>query len=324
MTKKILITGGTGFIGSHLCEFFLKRDYLVTVFDRYNHNYDLGNLQNSEFIKKFKFIFGDLRDFDSVYKSTKNIDAVFHLGAIGGIPYSYFSPQAYIRTNIDGTYNILEACRLNKVKQIILTSTSEVYGTAQKIPINEIHPLVAQSPYAASKIAADQLAISYYKSYNLSLKIARPFNVFGPRQSLRAIIPTIINQALHSKKYIKLGNIYTSRDYTYVDDVCDAFLQIYKLKNSFGIPFNIGTGIDYKIYEIAEKIIKIINPNLKIKIQKERFRPKKSEVLRLVCDNQFFRKKTSWKPKVNFEIGLKKTIEWFRKNPSKHFNDYNI
>lgn len=197
--KKILVTGGTGFIGSHLVEMCVKKNFKVTCFDRYNPNYNLNNLENSEYLDHINFIFGDIRDYDSVNKIVKSHDYVFHLAALGGIPYSYESPLAYLKTNLEGTYNVLEASKNNKVKEVVVTSTSEVYGSAQYVPINEKHPLIGQSPYSASKISADQLAISYWRSYDYKVKIIRPFNVFGPRQSLRAIIPTIINQYLDKK-----------------------------------------------------------------------------------------------------------------------------
>ena len=211
--KKILITGGTGFIGSHLAEKAVQAGFKVVVFDRYNPVYNLGNLDNSKFKRNIEFIFGDIRDYDSVMKATKRVDYIFHLAALIGIPYSYFSPLAYVKTNVEGTYNILEASKVSNVKQVIITSTSEVYGSAQTKSISENHPLIAQSPYAASKISADNLALSYYNSFNTPVKIIRPFNCYGPRQSLRAVIPTIISQGLFFNK-ISVGNIHTTRDYT--------------------------------------------------------------------------------------------------------------
>ena len=224
--KKVLITGGTGFIGSHLAEFLFKKKYKVTVFDRYNSNYNLGLLNESKYKDNIEFIFGDIRDYDSVVNAVKGKDIVFHLAALIGIPYSYISPLAYLKTNTEGTYNILESCRIMKTKKIFVTSTSEVYGTAQYTPIDENHPLAPQSPYSASKIAADNLALSYFYSFNLPINIIRPFNTFGPRQSERAIIPTIINQILmsNSRKSLKLGNLTPKRDFNYVEDICNGFL----------------------------------------------------------------------------------------------------
>lgn len=321
---KVLITGATGFIGSHLTEFLVKKGYKVTAFDRYNPNYNLGNLSESKYINDIEFLFGDIRDFDSVSKAIKGNKYIFHLAALGGIPYSYYSPLAYIKTNVEGTYNVLEAARVNNSHQVITTSTSEVYGTAQKAPISENHPLVGQSPYAASKIAADQLAISFQKSFNLKVKIIRPFNVYGPRQSSRAIIPTIINQCLDKKKFIRLGNLNTSRDFTYVDDLCFAYLKLLNCKNVYGEPLNVGTGKEYSIKKIALNIRDKINPSIKIKIEKSRKRPDKSEVYRLVCNSYKFRKISKWKNNIDLSLGLKKTIKWFSNNKNKYSNIYHI
>ena len=229
LNKKILITGAAGFIGSHLTEYFIKRGYKVVAFDRYNPNNSFGWLDKSPYKKKVECILGDIRDYDSVFKAMKNCDSVIHLAALIGIPYSYISPLAYIKTNVEGTYNILEASKNLNTDQIIVTSTSETYGSAQKVPIKENHRLIGQSPYSASKISADQIAISYWRSFKLPVKIIRPFNTFGPRQSNRAVIPTIINQALKNKN-ISLGNVKTTRDYTYVTDICEAYLEIIKSK----------------------------------------------------------------------------------------------
>jgi NAD dependent epimerase/dehydratase len=323
--KKILITGATGFIGSHLTELCVKKGFKVSAFDRYNPQYNLNCLNDSKYKKDINFIFGDIRDYDSVYKASKGMDIILHLAALIGIPYSYYSPMAYIKTNIEGTYNILEATKNLNIKQLIVTSTSETYGTAQKVPISENHRLIGQSPYSASKISADQLAISYWTSFQLPVKIIRPFNTYGPRQSNRAVIPTIINQALKNKN-ISLGNIKTTRDYTYVSDICEAYLEIIKTKNIFGQPINVGSNNEFKIEQIARKIIKKINPNLKIMIDKKRIRPEKSEVDRLKCDNRLIIKKTNWKPKIKFDEGLEKTIKWIRNN-QKYFhniNDYRV
>ncbi len=323
--KKILVTGATGFIGSHLSEICVQKGFKVVAFDRYNPEYSLGNLENSKYKKEINFIFGDIRDYDSVNKAVKGCDIVFHLAALIGIPYSYYSPLAYIKTNVEGTYNILEASKNNNIEQMIITSTSETYGTAQKVSINEKHRLLGQSPYSASKISADQLSISYWRSFKLPVKIIRPFNAYGPRQSSRAVIPSIIIQALNKKKEIKLGNIKTSRDYTYVTDICDAYFQILKIKNMFGMPVNVGSNKEYKIEQITKKIIYKINPKIKIIIDKKRIRPKLSEVDRLLCDNTLILKKTSWKPKYNFDNGLDKTIEWIKKNKQLNYSyNYHI
>lgn len=327
MKKKILITGACGFIGSHLAEECVKKGFKVFAFDRYNSIYSLGNLSNSKFRNEIEFIFGDIRDYDSVNKSVKKVDTVFHLAALIGIPYSYYSPLAYIRTNIEGTYNILESIKnnSNNIDQAIITSTSETYGNGIKIPINEDHRLMGQSPYAASKIAADQLAISYYRSFDLPIKIIRPFNTFGPRQSSRAIIPTIITQVLNKKNKIKLGNINTSRDFTYVSDLCDAYFSILKTKKYFGVPINVGTQKEIKIIEIIKLVSKILKIEVNIEVEKQRVRPKKSEVDRLVCCNNFIKKNCNWKPKYKFEDGILKTIEWLKLNLKKYKeNNYQI
>ena len=318
---KIFLTGGTGFIGSHLTEICVENGFNVVAFDRYNPEYSLGYLEKSKYKKDINFVFGDIRDYDSVNKAIKGCDLVFHLAALIGIPYSYNSPLAYLKTNVEGTYNILEASKNNDIDQLIVTSTSETYGTAEKIPINEQHRLLGQSPYSASKISADQLSISYWRSFKLPVKIIRPFNTYGPRQSSRAVIPSIITQALNKKKEIKLGNIQTSRDYTYVIDTCNAYLEILKMKNMFGTPINVGSNNEYKIKDIAEKIISKINPKIKIIIDKKRIRPKLSEIDRLVCDNSLILEKTLWKPLESFDKGLNKTIDWIKINKKMIFAD---
>ena len=318
--KKVLITGAAGFIGSHLTEYFSNKDFKVTVFDRYNSFSSFGWLDTLN-LKKVKFVLGDIRDFDSVNNVVKGQDIVIHLAALIGIPYSYISPAAYIKTNIEGTYNILEASKNNKVKQVLITSTSETYGTAQTFKISEDHPLNAQSPYAASKISADQMALSYYRSFETPVKIIRPFNTFGPRQSLRAVIPTIITQAINHS-IIEIGNINTSRDLTFVTDTCDAFYKILKSDKLFGEVVNVGSDNDISIKDIIEKVSKILDKKITIKKSFSRWRPIKSEVFRLRCDNKKILKYTNWKPKFSgkngFDNGLSQTIEWFKNN--KQFN----
>ena len=323
--KNILITGGCGFIGSHLTEYLLERNFNVTVFDRYNSNNNWGNLEYSKYKKDIKVILGDIRDFDSVNSSLKKIDTVFHLAALIGIPYSYVSPLAYLKTNVEGTYNVLEAGRKNNLDQIIITSTSETYGSAKYIPINENHPLNAQSPYAASKIAADHLALSYNKSFGTNIKIIRPFNTFGPRQSARAIIPTIISQFLSKKKNIEIGNLYPTRDYTYVTDLCDAYLKISKSSLTTGIITNVGCNYEISIKDIYNVIQNYFKIKKKLKNEKKRKREKKSEVDRLNCDNSKLKSLTKWRAKTNFNEGNKKTINWMKKNKKLFKQDlYNI
>ncbi len=319
--KKIVVTGGCGFIGSHLCELLVQKGFKVVAFDRYNINNDLGWLKKSKFRKDIEFILGDIRDFESVNSALKNCNYVFHLAALIGIPYSYSNPLAYIKTNIEGTYNVLSASKMNNLDQIIITSTSEVYGSAQYTPIDENHPCVGQSPYSASKISADQLAISFYKSFNLPIKIARPFNTYGPRQSERAIIPTIIKQCL-MKKRINLGNQFPTRDLTYVDDTCLGFYEIFKEKEFFGEIVNIGSGKEISIKDLKEKILKKMNKRIDTKIDKKRVRPRNSEVDKLICNNEKIMKKTKWKIENDLDKGLDKTINWFKKN--KHVFDTDI
>jgi len=312
--KKILITGATGFIGSHLTEYLAQLEYNVIAFDRYNSNNNWGWLENSKYKNDFQVILGDIRDYDSFSKAMEGCSAVFHLAALIGIPYSYVSPLAYIRTNIEGTYNVLEAGKNLNLDQILITSTSETYGTAQYVPIDENHPLVGQSPYSATKIAADQLALSYYKSFELPVKIVRPFNTYGPRQSARAIIPTIISQLLNGKTEIELGNLSPTRDLTFVKDTCAGFEKIYISDSLFGEVTNIGMSAEISIGELAQLIAEIMNVKLTIKSSEERIRPENSEVERLFCDNSKLLKHTAWKPNYMLKDGIIEVIEWM-KNP---------
>jgi len=309
---KILVTGGTGFIGSHLTEILVKKGFNVIAFDRYNPNNHWGWLEDSEFKNDIEVILGDIRDYDSVSKAMSGCAAVFHLAALIGIPYSYVSPLAYIRTNVEGTYNVLEKAKNMDIQQILIASTSETYGTAQYTPINENHPLVAQSPYSATKIAADQLAISYHRSYNLPVKIFRPFNTYGPRQSARAVIPTIISQLMNGKNIIDLGSLSPTRDFTYVSDTCNALIDIYKSDSLIGEITNIGMNSEIPIGDLARMISKLVYTNITFNCTEERVRPEFSEVERLVCDNSKLLKHTSWAPKYSLEEGIKEVIEWMR------------
>ncbi len=327
MTKnKILVTGAAGFIGSHLTEKLLNLGYHVVAFDRYNSSNDFFWLNELRKKKKnnCKFLLGDIRDFDSVSYAMKGCNVVFHLAALIGIPYSYYSPQAYIKTNLEGTYNILEAARHMNCKNIIITSTSEVYGSAQYLPIDEAHPINSQSPYAASKVAADQLALSYFKSFNTPVKIIRPFNVYGPRQSERAIIPTIINQTLGNNKKISLGNLEPCRDFNYIDDAVDAFIKVMKNQKIYGDVVNVGTNKKISVRTLSNEILKLSKNKKLIEVNRLRKRPKLSEVSRLQCDNRKIKKLTKWKPNINLTEGLRKTIEWFKKNKSTNSNQYII
>lgn len=309
--KKILITGAAGFVGSHVTEVLVKKGLDVKALVRYNSQNQWGWLEESDVKKDIEIVSGDVRDYDSVSKALKGCEAVFHLAALIGIPYSYISPLAYIKTNVEGTYNILEAAKQHEVKQILITSTSETYGSAQSIPITEEHPLVAQSPYAASKIAADQLALSYYRSFGLPVKVVRPFNTFGPRQSARAIIPTIITQSLSGQQKIQLGNLSPTRDFTFVTDTAEAFWAIYQSPKSIGQVVNIGSGEEISIEALAKQIAGLANKNIEIVSHKERMRVKTSEVERLCADNRKLKKMTAWKPQFDLKRGLKETIRWF-------------
>ena len=319
MKKDFLITGACGFVGSHLTEYLIEKGYSVIAFDRYNPNNDLGWLSNSKYKKDIEFILGDIRDYDSVYNSLTKCNSCIHLAALIGIPYSYVSPLAYIRTNIEGTYNILESSKNINLDQIIITSTSETYGSAQYLPINEKHPLVGQSPYSASKISADHLAISYSKSFNLPVKIIRPFNIYGPRQSTRAIIPTIITQLIKGEESIKLGNINTKRDFTYVADACKAYLEIFHSNELYGMPVNVGTNKNISIFELFNILKSKMKIKSEIKSEINRKRPDNSEVDELLCDNKFILENTNWSPSINLETGLDITIDWIKKN--KHIFD---
>ena len=313
---KLLITGATGFIGSHLTEYCVEKGYNVIAFDRYNPNNNWGWLEKSKYLNDIEIVLGDVRDYDSVFNVMKRCDKVLHLAALIGIPYSYVSPLAYIRTNVEGTYNILEASKHFNIDDIIITSTSEVYGSAQYIPMDEKHPNIGQSPYSASKISADQLSVSYHKSFGLPIKIVRPFNIFGPRQSPRAVIPTIILQILKgNSKEIKLGGTSPTRDFTYVEDACSGFIEILKSPKLFGEIINIGMNQEISINNLSLKIAEISGlKKLNISSEKDRIRPINSEVNRLHCDNSKIIKNTKWKPEYDLELGLKKTINWFIKN----------
>jgi len=321
MKKNILVTGGGGFIGSHLVEKLVKLGHKVKTIVPYNVDNTWGWIDNfSNKIKKnIEVISGDICDPNLILKESKNIEIFFHLAALISIPYSYKSPQSYISTNINGTVNLLEAAKNGKTELFVQTSTSEVYGSAQFIPITENHPLSAQSPYAATKIAGDQLALSYFKAFNLPSLILRPFNTYGPRQSLRAFIPSITTQILQSKNKIKLGNLDARRDFTYVLDTVDGFISAIGNKKCIGETIQLGTGIDFSMKETLDRIKKLTNPNVQIVQDKERMRPIKSEVNRLISSNKKAKKILNWSPKYSgkkgFEKGLKETVDWFN-NPS--------
>ncbi len=327
MKKNILITGGGGFIGSHLVERCVTLGHKVKVLSPYNIDSSWGWMDTFDKHTKdsIEVILGDVNDFNLIKKETKKTDIIFHLAALISIPYSYQSPKSYIDTNINGTYNILEASKENAVELVVNTSTSEVYGSAQYIPIDENHPMNAQSPYAATKIAADHLCLSYYRSFNLPVTILRPFNTFGPRQSQRAAIPAIINQIINGKKKIKLGNLHSSRDFTYVEDTVEGYIKLIGNKKSIGEVINLGTGTSFTIKETLDLICRILKTKIEVELDKKRLRPKKSEVNQLLSNNLKAKKILSWKPKFTkekgFYEGLKKTIQWFKEN--KNLSKYN-
>jgi len=323
--KNILVTGAGGFIGSHLTELLVEKGYNVKAFVHYNSWNKWGWLDTSPAKNKVEIITGDIRDYDSVYSAMTGCDTVFHLAALIGIPYSYVSPQAYIKTNIDGTYNVLQSARQLGIEKIMVTSTSETYGTAQYVPIDEKHPMVGQSPYSATKIAADQLSISYYNSFDTPVKIVRPFNTYGPRQSARAIIPTVISQILNGEKTLKLGNISPTRDLTFVKDTANGFYEIANAEGLFGEFTNIGMNEEITIGNLVKLIAELIGTNVEIISDEQRVRPGKSEVERLFCDNAKIKANTLWTPNYTLISGLKETIEWIGNNLS-YFksNIYNV
>ncbi|AEA80596.1 UDP-glucose 4-epimerase [Candidatus Pelagibacter sp. IMCC9063] len=313
----ILVTGSEGFIGSHLVEKLLNVGHKVKALVLYNSFNSAGWLDHLKNNKNLKIIFGDIRDENFLLENFKNIDCVFHLAALISIPHSYVSFNSFLDTNIKGTTNILNASRKHKVKKIFVTSTSEVYGSAQYVPIDETHPLSPQSPYAATKVSADSIAISFFKSFDLPVTVLRPFNAYGPRQSARAIIPSIIAQVLNSKKFIKVGNIKSFRDFTYVDDTVNGFICALTAKNILGETINISTGYETSIKELIEIVKREIGkPHLKLIFDKKRFRPGNSEVNRLLGCNKKAKKLLKWKPSKaglrGFQDGIRKTISWFK------------
>lgn len=313
---KVLVTGAGGFIGSHLTEELVRQGEEIRAFVRYNSRDERGLLEDlpREIQNQIEVVPGDLKDPDGVKKALKGCSKVFHLGALIAIPYSYIHPFDFIQTNVVGTAHLLNAClEEGTLERVIHTSTSEVYGTAQYIPIDEKHPLQAQSPYSASKIAADKLAESYYLSFGLPIATIRPFNTFGPRQSLRAIIPTIVSQAIHDKK-IRLGNTIPRRDFLFVKDTIRGFIQLGKCERAVGKVVNIGTGTDISIEELVKKILGLMGKQGEIEVEDRRIRPEKSEVMQLLSDTRLAQKLFQWAPQYTLEDGLRETIEWYRKN----------
>jgi len=318
---KVLVTGADGFIGSHLVEKLIEKNYKVKAFCIYNSNGSKGWLETLpiEITSEIDFFLGDIRDANCVKEAMKDCTHVLHLAALIAIPYSYVAPSSYIDTNVHGTLNILQAAKDLNIKQVIHTSTSETYGTAQFVPIDESHPLVGQSPYSASKIAADQIATSFWKSFNTPVTILRPFNTYGPRQSNRAVIPTIITQIASGQKEIKLGKISPTRDFNFVSDTCSAFINLLDNEKVIGKIINSASNFEVSIKDTALLIAKIMNVEIAIKSEENRLRPENSEVERLFGDNTLLKKLTEWEPEFGdlngFEKGLKITIDWFT-NPS--------
>jgi len=313
--QRLLVTGADGFIGSHLTEELVKKGYKVKAFVYYNSFNSWGWIDTfpKDIKEKIEIFTGDIRDPNGVKTAMENCDIVFHLAALIGIPFSYHSPDSYIDTNIKGTLNVLQAARQLKTERILVTSTSEVYGTAKYIPIDENHPYQGQSPYSATKIGADRIAESFYRSFNLPVTIVRPFNTYGPRQSARAVIPTIIIQLNNNFKKIKLGNLSPTRDFVYVKDVVNGFIEIAKSNKTIGEEINIATQSEISIEDLAKEIIKQINPKAEIVRDKKRVRPEKSEVERLYGSNEKIKILTNWQPKYSLSKGLKETIKWFSK-----------
>lgn len=324
---KILVTGSDGFIGSHLTEELVKQGYEVRAFVYYNsfNNWGWLDILPKDIMKHVEIFQGDVRDPNGVREAMKGITAVFHLAALIAIPFSYHSPDAYVDTNIKGTLNVLQAGRDLETSRVLVTSTSEVYGTAQYIPIDEQHPYQGQSPYSATKIGADRLAEAFYRSFNMPISIVRPFNTYGPRQSARAVIPTIITQLLAGKEKIRLGSLTPTRDFNYVKDTVNGFIKIFKSARTIGEEINIATQTEISIGELAVELISQINPKAEIVCDEQRLRPEKSEVNRLLGSNKKILELTNWNPQYSFEQGLAETIEFLRHNIDKYKIDiYNL
>ncbi len=325
--QSVLVTGADGFIGSHLTEILLKNGYKVKALSQYNSFNNWGWLEDIPENKNLEVISGDVRDPHFCKEITKNIDIIFHLAALIAIPYSYVAPDSYVDTNVKGTLNICQAAKENNVSKIIHTSTSEVYGTAKYIPIDEKHPKQAQSPYSASKIGADAMAMSFYNAFALPVTIARPFNTYGPRQSARAIIPSIITQIASGKKQIKLGDLTPTRDFNYVKDTCSGFLALAENDSTTGKEINIASNFEISMKDTLDLIKNIMNSDVEFITDKQRIRPENSEVFRLWGDNALIKSLTDFTPKYSIEKGLEETISWFTKseNLKKYKPDiYNV
>lgn len=323
MMKKVLVTGADGFIGSHLTEALLEKGYQVKAFTYYNSFNSWGWLDSlpKEKLNEIEIFSGDIRDPNGVREAMKGVEGVFHLAALIAIPFSYHSPDSYVDTNIKGTLNVLQAARELGTERIMITSTSEVYGTAQYVPIDEKHPFQGQSPYSATKIGADRLAESFYRSFNLPISIVRPFNTYGPRQSARAVIPTIITQLLSGKEEIKLGSLTPTRDFNYVKDTAAGFIAIAESDKTIGEEINIASQKEISIGELALEIINQINPRARIICDEQRLRPEKSEVNRLLGKNEKIRQLTDWKQNYSLQQGIEETIKWMKSNLESYKTD---
>lgn len=327
MEKKVLVTGADGFIGSHLTEMLLEKGYNVRAFTFYNSFNNWGWLDTlpGDKLSEINIFSGDIRDPNGVREAMKGIDMVFHLAALIAIPFSYHSPDSYVDTNIKGTLNVLQAAREFQTEKVMITSTSEVYGTAQYVPIDEKHPFQGQSPYSATKIGADRLAESFYRSFQLPVAIVRPFNTYGPRQSARAVIPTIITQLLAGKTEIKLGTLTPTRDFNYVKDTAEGFIAIAESDRTVGEEINIASQKEISIGDLANEIIQQINPKAELICDEQRIRPEKSEVNRLLGSNEKIKQLTGWRSKYTLAQGLEETIEWISRNMSCYKTDiYNV
>jgi dTDP-glucose 4,6-dehydratase len=318
--RSVLVTGACGFIGSHLTEKLVEAGAEVRAFVHYNSLGSSGWLDESPVRERIEVIAGDVCDRDSVHQAMQNVEIVFHLAALIGIPYSYYAPASYVRTNIEGTLNVLQSAQRLGIERVVHTSTSEVYGTAQYVPIDESHPLQGQSPYSASKIGADKLAEAFYASFDLPLVTVRPFNVFGPRQSARAVIPTIITQCL-TGEIVQLGSLRPTRDLNYVSNTVDGFLLAASSSTAVGKTINLGSGREISIGSVAELIGELSGRSITIKSDEQRLRPEKSEVERLLADNRLARNVLKWDPVVSLEEGLRKTIEWIEENIDRYRTD---
>jgi len=325
--KRVLVTGADGFIGSHLCEMLVEHGARVRALSYYNSFNYWGWLEALDCLDDIEVVTGDVRDSAYCRHITRNMDTVFHLASLIAIPYSYVAPESYVDTNIKGTLNICQAARDNDCQRIIHTSTSEVYGTARMVPIDEHHPLQPQSPYSASKIGADAMAMSFHNAFDLPLTIVRPFNTYGPRQSARAVIPTIITQLFAGANEIKLGSLHPTRDFNYVKDTVAGFIAIAEAQNTIGEEINIASQQEISIGKLAQTIIDEINPSARIISDDVRLRPEKSEVERLLGSNQKIRQLTGWNPKYTLKEGLKETIAWFKNKENMRnykWNLYNV